>query len=155
MAIEETFDLAIQLEEKMSECYKEISRVCQEESLARVFIRLSNDEIVHRNLLLMGKNYLKEAHDVFSLRRERIEELKIGLNKIIRLIERVHNKKIGLEEAVNDAAELERLFEQFHLRTVAEVEDASLKKLFDALSTDDKTHRMRLISAMKRLYVSR
>ena len=152
MAIEDTFDLAIKLEEKMSECYKEISRLCQDESIANEFIKLSNDEIAHRDLLLMGKNYLKEAPDVFSLRRERISELEIGLNKIIGLIERVHDKKIALEEALNDAAELERLFEQFHLRTIAEVKDASLKKLFEALSTDDKTHRMRLISVMKRFY---
>jgi len=152
MAIEESFDLAIQLEEKMSECYKGISWLCQDESIAREFMRLSNDEIAHMNLLIMGKNYLKEAHDVFSLRRERIEELKIGLNKITGLIERVRDKKIALEEALNDAAELERLFEQFHLRAIAEVKDASLKKLFEALSVDDKTHRMRLINVMKRFY---
>jgi len=152
MAIEESFDLAIQLEEKMSECYKEISRLCQEESIANEFVRLSNDEIAHMNLLIMGKNYLKEAPDIFHLRRERIEELKIGLNKITGLIERVRDKKIALEEALNDAAELERLFEQFHLRTIAEVKDASLKKLFEALSVDDKTHRMRLINVMKRFY---
>ena len=152
MSISETFDLAIQLEEKMSECYKGISRLCQDESIAREFMRLSNDETAHMNLLLMGKNYLKEAPDVFSLRQERIEELKIGLNKIITLIERVNDKKIALEEALNDAAELERLFEQFHLKAVAEVKDASLKKLFEALSTDDKTHRMRLISIMKSFY---
>ena len=152
MAIEETFDLGIQLEEKMSECYKEISRLCQEESLAREFIRLSNDEIVHRNLLVMGKNYLKVAPDIFHLRRERIGELETGLNKITKLIERIHDKHISLEEALNDAAEIERLFEQFHLRTVAEVKDASLKNLFEALSVDDKAHRMRLIGVMKRFY---
>ena len=152
MSIEDTFDLAIQLEAKMSECYKAMSQLCQDESIANEFIRLSNDEIAHMNLLLMGKNYLKEAHDVFSLRRERIGELEIGLNKITGLIERVRDKNIDLEEALNDAAELERLFEQFHLRTIAEIKDASLKKLFEALSTDDKTHRMRLISVMKRFY---
>jgi len=152
MAIEDTFDLAIKLEEKMSECYKEISRLCQDESIASEFIKLSNDEIAHRDLLLMGKNYLKEAPDVFSLRRERIGELEIGLNKITGLIERVRDKNVALEEALNDAAELERLFEQFHLKAIAEVRDASLKKLFEALSVDDKTHRMRLINVMKRFY---
>jgi rubrerythrin len=152
MAIDETFDLAIQLEEKMSECYKEISRLFRDESIAKEFIRLSNDETAHKNLLLMGKNYLKEAPDIFHLKRERISEMKLGLKGIIGLIKRVHDKKIDIEEALNDAAELERLFEQFHLKTVAEVKDASLKKLFEALSTDDKTHRMRLISVLKRFY---
>jgi len=152
MAIEESFDLAIQLEEKMSECYKGISWLCQDESIAREFMRLSNDEIAHMNLLIMGRNYLKGAPDIFHLRKERIGELKIGLNRITRLIEKVRDKKIALEEALNEVAELERLFEQFHLRTIAEVEDASLKKLFEALSTDDKTHRMRLISIIKKFY---
>ena len=150
MSVSETFDIIIQLEAQMSECYKEISRLCQDESIAKQFIKLSNDETAHMNLLIMGRNYLKGAPDIFHLRQERIGELKIGLNKITRLIEKVRDKNISLEEALNDAVELERLFEQFHLKTVAEVEDTSLKKLFEALSTDDKTHRMRLISIMKR-----
>jgi len=154
MAIKETFDLAIQLEEKMSGCYKEISRLCQEESLAKEFIRLSNDEIAHRNLLLMGKNYLEVAPDIFHLSRERIGEMENGLNKITKLIERTHDKNISLEEALNDAAELERLFEQFHLKTIVEVEDISLKKLFEALSADDKIHRERLINIIKGFYSS-
>ena len=152
MSISETFDLAIQLEEKMSECYKEISRLCQDESVAKEFIRLSNDETAHMNLLIMGRNYLKEAPDMFHLRKERIGELKIGLNKITKLIEKVRDKDISLEEALNDAVELERRFEQFHLEMIAEVEDTSLKKLFEALSTDDKTHKLRLISIMKSFY---
>ncbi|MGQ9673841.1 MAG: hypothetical protein ACUVV5_12070 [Candidatus Aminicenantales bacterium] len=100
----------------------------------------------------MNFSGLKVAPDIFHLKRERGGELETGLHKITKLIERIRDKKIGLEEALNDAAELERLFEQFHLRTIAELEDASLKKLFEALSVDDKTHRMRLINVMKRFY---
>jgi rubrerythrin len=86
MGIEDTFDLAIQLEEKMSECYKEIGILCQDESISKELTRLSSDERAHMNLLIIGKDYLKEAPDLFSLRSERITEMKTGFNKIIGLI---------------------------------------------------------------------
>jgi rubrerythrin len=152
MGIEETFDLAIQLEEKMSECYKAMGQLCENKPISKELTRLSSDEKAHMNLLLMGKDYLNGAPDLFSLRSERITEMKIGFNKIIGLIESVHGRKIDLEEALNEAVELERLFEQFHLKTIAEVKDASLKKLFRALSTDDKTHRERLINIVTSFY---
>jgi len=154
MGLTDTFDLAIQLEEKMSECYKAMCKLCRDEAISKELVRLSYDEIAHADLLRTGKNYLKEAPDLFSLRSERITEMKIGFNKIIRLIEGVHSKKVDLEEALNEAVELERLFEQFHLKTIAEVKDASLKKLFKALSTDDKTHRERLVNIIKSFYVA-
>lgn len=152
MGLNETFDLGTQLEEKMAECYKEMSRLCQDEALARQFMMLSDEEIGHRNLLITGKNYLKEAPDIFHLRQERIVELQIGLNKIIRLVEMIRDKKVGLEEALNEAAELERFFEQFHLKSIADVDDESLKKLFEALSAQDKAHRLRLVHILERFY---
>jgi rubrerythrin len=145
MTIEDTFGLAIQLEAKMSECYKEIAQVCQDQSISKELTKLSNDEVAHMNLLIMGKNYLREAPDMFSLESERTTESKTALNGIIKLIESVRNKNTTLRQAINDAAELEKLFEQFHLRTIAEVKDASLKRLFEALSTDDTVHTERLI----------
>jgi rubrerythrin len=154
MSISETFDLAIQMEEKMSECYKEIGKLCLDETISKELVRLSYDERAHADLLMTGKNYLTEAPDIFSLKSERIAEMKIGLDKIIRLIENVHGKNINFEEAINDAADLERLFEQFHLKTIAEVKDASLKKLFVALSTDDKAHTRRLINIIRGFYIS-
>lgn len=152
MAIDETFDLAIQLEEKMSECYKEIYKLCQDEAVSRELVRLSHDERAHADLLITGKNYLKEVPDIFSLKLERLTELKTALRGVIKLIESVLEKNATLKQALNDAAELENLFEQFHLKTIAQVKDSSLKKLFKALSTDDKTHRERLINIIKGLY---
>lgn len=149
MSISDTFDLAIQLEEKMSECYKAMGELSQDESISRELTRLSSDERAHMNLLIMGKNYLKEAPDLFRPKSERIAEMEVALNKIIKLVDGVHDQKIVLEEALNNAADLEKYFEQFHLRTIAEFKDASLKKLFEALSTDDKAHRERLINILK------
>jgi rubrerythrin len=59
MVLNDTFDLAIQLEEKMSGCYKAMGQLCQYESISKELTRLSSDERAHMNLLLMGKNYLK------------------------------------------------------------------------------------------------
>ena len=154
MGLSDTFDLAIQLEEKMSECYKDIGKLCQDEAISKELVRLSYDEIAHADLLRTGKNYLKEVPDIFSLRLERITELKTGLDRIIKLIDTVRSENIAFEEAINDAAELEKLFEQFHLRTIAEVKDASLRRLFEALSSEDKTHVKRLKNIMKSSYSS-
>lgn len=40
--------------------------------------------------------------------------MKAGLESIIKLIKRLRDRSAGFEEALNDAAELERLFEQYH-----------------------------------------
>src|SRR4030042_286374 len=149
MSVSETFDLAIQLEEKMSECYKAMCKLCQDEAISKEFMRLSYDEIAHADLLRTGKNYLKEVPDIFSLKSERMTELNTALNGITKLIESVREKNTNLKQAINDTAELERLFEQFHLKTIAEVKDASLKKLFEALFTDDRVHERRLTRIMK------
>lgn len=149
MGIEDTFDLAIQLEERMSECYKEIGKLCRDEKISKELVRLSYDEIAHGDLLRTGKNYLKEVPDIFSLKSERITEIKTGLDRVIRLIDTVRDRNISFEDAVNGAAELEKLLEQFHLKTIAEVKNASLKKLFEALSIDDKIHVGRLKNIVK------
>jgi rubrerythrin len=154
MNISETFDLAIQMEERMAQCYREINKLCQDEAISKELVRLSYDEIAHADLLITGKNYLKEIPDIFTLKSERITEMKIGLDRIIRLIDSVQGENVDFEGALNDAAELERLFEQFHLKTIAEVKDASLKKLFVALSADDKAHRRRLLSILRGFYSS-
>jgi rubrerythrin len=154
MSIEDTFGLAIQLEAKMSECYKEINKLCQDETISKELVRLSYDERAHADLLITGKNYLKEVPDIFSLKSERMTELKTALNGIIKLIESVRDKNTTLRQAINEAAELENLFEQFHLRTIAEVRDASLKRLFEALSTDDKVHAKRLMKIVTSFYSS-
>jgi rubrerythrin len=152
MRINGTFDLAIQLEGKMSEGYKAISQICHDKAISKELMKLSKEETDHMNLLLTGKNYLSEAPDMFSLESERIAELNLTLNKITRLIDNVNDKKVGLEEAVNDAAELERFMEKFHLNRIVEMKDDSLKKLFETLAIGDKIHLERLLGVLESLY---
>jgi len=129
MSISENFDLAIQAKEKMSICYEEISKLSQSDAISQELVNLSGEELDHRNLLITGKNYLMEAPEVFSLTKERLTELKIVLNRTIRLIDNVRNRSISFKEAINDIVDLERYFEQFHLRSIAEIEDNSLKRI--------------------------
>lgn len=101
------------------------------------------------NLLAAGKNYLNEAPDLFGLKCERTSELSFMQNRIATLKEDIHSKKIGLIEAINDLAQIERQLEECHLSKIAEVKDASLKKLFDTLSLGDKEHKKRLFKVMQ------
>lgn len=152
MEINEVFDMMVQLEKKMSECYREISQVCHDEGISKELMTLSKEELDHMNLLATGKNYFREAPDLFSLKSERMTELALVHNRINKLVEDIHEEKTGLIEAINDAAVLERILEQFHLNRMAEVKDASLKKLFDTLSLGDKEHKKRLFRVLKSLY---
>jgi rubrerythrin len=154
MKINEAFDTMVQLEKDMSECYKEISRICYDEAVSKELMTLSKEEIDHMNLLATGKNYLNEAPDIFKLKSGRIAELSFMQNNMTKLINDIRDKRKSLIEAINDAAELERILEQFHVNRIAEVKDASLKKLFETLSLGDKEHKKRLFRVMKSLYPS-
>jgi len=152
MNIQESIDLAIKMEGKMSKCYEELSQFCSDESISKELMELAKEEIDHMNLLITGKNYVSEAPEIFELKSDREVEMKEGLNRVINLINKIKNKKVNLTEAINDTFELEKLFEQLHLKTIVEVKDSSLKNLFEALSQGDKEHKKRLIEILKRLY---
>jgi rubrerythrin len=154
MEINDTFDTIVQLEKKMSECYGEMSQVCHNEETSKVLMKLSKEEIDHVNLLATGKNYLREVPDLFGLKCERTGELSLMQNRIATLIEKIHSNQVSLTEAINDVAEIERRLEQYHLNRIAEVKDASLKKLFDALSRGDKEHKERLFRLLESLHPS-
>ena len=152
MEILEAFNTMVQLEKSMSECYKEISRICPDEQVSRELMTLSQEELVHMNLLGTGKNYVNAAPDQFSLKSERIAELGLMQNRMVGLINDIHDKKKGLIEALTVAADIERVLQQFHLNGIAEVKDISLRKLFETLSLGDKEHIRRLFGVLKSLY---
>ncbi len=68
-----------------------------------------------------------------------------ALAKCSRLIEDCRKKNIHIEEALNDMVDLERHLEKYHLQKISEVNDDSLKKLFEALSSGDRLHKERLM----------
>jgi len=152
MNMQEIIDLATQMEGKMSKCYEELSQFCRDESISKELMVLSKEEIDHMNLLITGKNYVSEAPEIFELKSDREFGMKEGLNRVMILIDKIKNKRVRFTEAMNDTFELEKLFEQLHLKTIIEVNDTSLKNLFKALSQGDKEHKKRLIEILKRLY---
>jgi rubrerythrin len=151
MEANEAFDVFTQIEKMMSECYMEISKLCNDESISKELAELSREEIDHMNLLKWGKDYLDGAQNTVVCKFERPAELSLVQDKIGRLINDIQEKKTGLMEAINDVAVLERIIGQLYLRRIAEVKNISLKRLFDLLSLGGREHNKSLFRIMQGL----
>jgi rubrerythrin len=151
MEANEAFDTFVQLEKMMSECYMEISKICNDESISKELVELSKEEIDHMNLLEWGKDCLDEAQNTFVCKFERPAELSLVQEKIGQLINDIQEKKTGLMEAINDIKVLERMIEQLYIRRIAEVTKPSLKRLFDLLSLSGREHIKSLFRIMQSL----
>ena len=139
-----TLDLAIGLELKTSECYEKLARMAPEKDLRDALLKLSQEEIVHANLLSTGRRI--ESAEPGALGRpfiplERIED---SMERLARLIEEIDGGSIGLRDGLRRLYDLEIEFEQVHLAALFEIKDPALEKLFRALSTQDAGHRSRL-----------
>jgi rubrerythrin len=151
MEANEAFDVFTQIEKMMSECYMEISKLCNDESISKELAELSREEIDHMNLLKWGKDHLDGAQNTVVCIFERPAELSLVQDKIGRLINDIQEKKTGLMEAINDVAVLERIIGQLYLRRIAEVKNISLKRLFDLLSLGGREHNKSLFRIMQGL----
>jgi rubrerythrin len=151
METNEAFDTFVQLEKMMSECYMEISKICNDESVSKELVELSKEEIDHMNLLKWGKDYLNESQNALVCKFERPAELSLVQDKIGTLINDIQEKKIGLMEAINDVTVLERIMGQLYLKRIAEVKNLSLKRLFDLLSLSGREHKRSLFRIMQGL----
>ena len=143
--------LAIELELKTSECYERIGKMPGAEPFADDLAKLAKEEIVHANLLRSGKSY--ESSDPGSFGRILIplEELEDELEAAEQLIADIDSGKTTLAEAVGRIRDLEIGFEQAHLSTLLEINDPSLRKLFQALSVQDSGHRLKLEGILRDL----
>jgi rubrerythrin len=151
METNEAFDALVQLEKMLSECYMEISQICNDESIFKELVALSKEEIDHMNLLRWGKDYLNEAQNTLILKFEKLPELSLVQDKIGKLINDIQEKKTSLMEAINEVTALERILGQLYLKRIAEVKNASLKKLFDSLSLSGNEHKKSLFRIMQHL----
>lgn len=150
MNINEVLDIAIQLEEKMSLFYQEICHLCHDKSISEELIKLSAEEIAHKNLLITGKNFINATRVIIIIKPDRIADMILGLRNINTIIHKIQNRDLNIISALNDASKLERSFAHFHLKIIDEVEDLSLKRLFEILSTCDKNHEKRIQKIFKR-----
>ena len=154
METNEAFDTLVQLEKMISECYMEISQICNDESISKELVELSKEEIDHMNLLKWGKDYFNEAQNIFIFKVEKPAELSLVQDKIGELINDIQEKKTSLIEAINDVIVLERILGQLYLKRIAEAKNASLKRLFDSLSLSGNEHKKSLFRIMHRLNAS-
>lgn len=144
MNINEVLDTAIRLEEKLSLLYQEIGHLCHDKSMSEELIRLSAEEIAHKNLLITGKNYINATGAIIILKSDTITNLRLGLRNLSTTINRIQNRKLNIISALNDATKLEKAFAQYHFKLIDDVEDMSLKRLFEILSACDTAHEERI-----------
>ena len=81
MNINEVLDTAIQLEEKMSLFYLEICQLCHYKLMSEELIKLSAEEMAHKNLLITGKNYINATQSIIILNPKVIVNFKNGLRR--------------------------------------------------------------------------
>ena len=67
--------MAMMIEQKLFECYENLSRLSPNESLSRKLHQLAEDELEHMNSLKLGKNYAFNAPDLFD--RKEITEAEL------------------------------------------------------------------------------
>jgi iron-sulfur cluster repair protein YtfE (RIC family) len=101
------------------------------------------EEKNHAEILRSGKNYIKLIPDAFGRQIMTASEVKTGLLMARSLLQTIRQKP-DLETQLKGLLELERRFEKVHLDTSVEIKDLSLKKLFQDLSQEDKTHIQKL-----------
>lgn len=134
----------IEVEQKLSDCYEKLSQMSLDESLSHELKKLSQEEIGHMNSLKAGKNYVFKEPELFGEETISDEEMKEGINLLDALLKDTENKRISLSEGLKRMYELEKRYEQVHMKTVVEIKDQSLQKLFEALSIGEKEHYQRL-----------
>jgi rubrerythrin len=136
--------LAIELEMKTSECYERIGKMPGAEPFADDLAKLAKEEIVHANLLRSAKGYESSGSEAFGRILIPPERLENDLEAAAALIGDIDSGKTTLAEAVGRIRDLEIGFEQAHLSTLLEINDPSLRRLFEALSVQDAEHQLRL-----------
>ena len=144
MHINEVLDTAIRLEEKMSLVYQEICHLCHDKSMSEELIKLSAEEIAHKNLLITGKNYINATGAIIILKSETVTNLRLGLRNLSTTIYKIQNRELNIISALNAAANLEKAFAQYHFKLIGDVVDMSLKRLFEILSSCDSAHEERI-----------
>ena len=152
MNINEVLDTAIQLEEIMSLFYHEICQLCHDQLMSEELIKLSAEEIAHKNLLITGKNYINATQSIIILKPKVIAKLKIGLKNISTLIQKIQNRKLNILSALQAALTIESSLYQYHLKIIDEVKDIALKRLFEILSTCDKAHEEKIQKFFSRTF---
>jgi len=146
----ELLDLGIRLEEKISACYEDLSRLCSDDALSRRLHKMAQEEINHANILRSGKQFLRKMPDVFGIELMTAGEIKGGFT-LAEGLQKMIRQTSNLEDGLKLLLELEKRFEKVHFDTSIEIRDESLKKLFKDLSQEDQAHAKSLVEIISSL----
>ena len=131
--------LGDELETLISRIYLKVAAITHNNLTSNALIKISHEELNHASTLKMGKNYLKEAPDIFHGVDIDEAELQQGLKDCKELYERIHPMSSVLSCLIS-LLDLEKRFEKIHLGASVIVSDAHLKRLFQALAGGDQNH---------------
>ncbi len=134
---------AIGLEEKIHACYRALSRLTGD-GVSAELKALAQEEKSHISVLKAGKNFVFRTPEAFG--RQAISDLEIrsGLKAAGELEADLEASRVSFADGARRLADLEKRFEKVHFNTSVEINDFSLKKLFEALARADAEHRQRL-----------
>ena len=139
MNIEKFLDLGAELESQISSIYEKIAMLTVDEAVSKQLIEISREELNHANALKMGKNYLKQAPELFLAVNMNEEELNAGLAELGILQTRLKETTLLLP-ALRWLLDLEKKFERVHIGASVLLADVHFKELFRALSKGDRNH---------------
>ena len=128
-----------QIELKTGELYKTWSE--QDHfpvDLRAIWEKLSIEEEEHSREIQLALNLLSES--VVSGSKLDINTLTHSLNQITKLLAESKKTQISEKQALQSAFKLESSLHEAHLIQSLEFTDDSMKKLFSALSSGDKSH---------------
>ena len=144
MRLSSLMDKAIQIENKLSECYSKLSELSSDVALSRTLQKLARDEIDHMNILKAGKNYVVKMPALFEWKGLAGEEIEEGIKSCDELIYALENKKMDLTQALRLLYKLEIKFEQVHISNGVEIKEDFLRRMFDALVRGEQEHKEKL-----------
>ncbi len=149
MNLREFLEISVRLEEALFYCYEALAKAIPDEASCADLSRISREELQHVNAIRLGRQYVAKVPDLFGSPALSAAALAEG----IALTEALHKDILGGQDRPAQLArllDLEKRFECVHMDTSVEILEPSLKKLFEDLSREDRTHVEMLTEILSR-----
>jgi hypothetical protein len=153
MGLISLFDLAIELEKKVGDCYDRLSAMATDAGLKKDLLRLAQEEVGHANLLKTGRTFGLKDPEFFGPGAVDLVLIENCLRAVNELLDELGRGTITLLSALSRIIDLEYFCEKAHLSSLVSLEERSLKALFEGLARDDAEHSER-VSQLLRKYQS-
>jgi rubrerythrin len=150
MSLINLFDLAIELEKKVGDCYVRMGAMATDEALKKDLLKLAQEEVGHANLLRTGRSFGVRNPEFFSRADVDFTLLQNCRRAIAELLGELDRGAIALPAALSRITDLEYFCEKAHLATLVQIEEPSLKPLFEGLARDDVQHGDRVSELLRK-----